>query len=67
MELDPWVIIYGVYVASVLAGLLILWFVIYTAVRAALSSHRSALAEEREEREARERRGQRTQVVTRQR
>lgn len=28
-------------------GLLVVWFVIYTAVRAALSSHRKALARER--------------------
>lgn len=36
-----------IYVAIVLIGLLVLWFVIYTAVRAALTSHRQELAEER--------------------
>jgi hypothetical protein len=36
-----------VYIAIVLIGLLVLWFVIYTAVRAALTSHRQALADER--------------------
>lgn len=34
-------------ISSFLIGLLILWFVIYTAVRAALRSHRDALAAER--------------------
>ena len=35
------------YIGGFLIGLLILWFVIYTAVRAALTSHRQAMAQER--------------------
>lgn len=34
-------------VAGFFIGLLVLWFVIYTAVRAALTSHRQAIASER--------------------
>ncbi|WP_435748730.1 hypothetical protein [Microbacterium sp. PMB16] len=38
-----------IYAAASLIGLLVLWFVIYTAVRAALTTHRQALAQERRE------------------
>ncbi|MFJ2368346.1 hypothetical protein [Microbacterium sp. NPDC087665] len=36
-----------IYVVVFLIAALVLWFVIYTAVRAALTSHRQAQAEER--------------------
>lgn len=36
-----------IYVAIALIAALILWFVIYTAVRAALTTHRQAVAAER--------------------
>lgn len=44
--MDPFLTIVLFYVAGFLIGLLILWLVIYTAVRSALTSHRQALAEE---------------------
>jgi hypothetical protein len=44
--MDPFLTIVLVYVAGFLIGILILWLVIYTAVRSALTSHRQALAEE---------------------
>lgn len=44
--MDPFLTILLFYVAGFLIGILILWLVIYTAVRSALTSHRQALAEE---------------------
>lgn len=44
--MDPFLTIVLFYVAGFLIGVLILWLVIYTAVRSALTSHRQALAEE---------------------
>jgi hypothetical protein len=44
--MDPFLAIVLFYVAGFLIGILILWLVIYTAVRSALTSHRQALAEE---------------------
>jgi hypothetical protein len=44
--MDPFLTIVLFYVAGFLIGILILWLVIYTAVRSALTSHRQALAEE---------------------
>jgi hypothetical protein len=44
--MDPFLTIVLFYVAGFLIGILILWLVIYTAVRSALTSHRQALAED---------------------
>lgn len=44
--MDPLLLSILIPVAGFLIGLLILWLVIYTAVRSALTSHRQALAEE---------------------
>ncbi|MDN3445638.1 hypothetical protein [Microbacterium sp. APC 3901] len=44
--MDPFLTVILLYVGGLLIGLLILWLVIYTAVRSALTSHRQALAEE---------------------
>lgn len=44
--MDPFLTIVLLYVAGFLISVLILWLVIYSAVRSALTSHRQALAEE---------------------
>ncbi|MGN7949211.1 hypothetical protein ACTJKH_10740 [Microbacterium sp. 22215] len=44
--MDPLLVAILLNVAGFLIGLLILWFVIYTAVRSALTSHRQAIVQE---------------------
>lgn len=45
--MDPFLFLVLLYVGGFRISLLILWFVIHTAVRAALTSHRQAMADER--------------------